>query len=106
MNVDVSFSNAKVYNIERFDVVIGQKFSLFTDSAEPIKWFSDNDPVLAISANGMNADIEATGLGESIIFIMDAAFTVIKKLTIKVVSAILEPAATLGLSSDPPVDKP
>lgn len=105
MQVDVSFSNAKVYDINKFDVVLGQKFLLTTDSADRLRWFSDQDAVLSLSDDGITADVEATGLGESTILLMDGLFTKLKELTIKVVSAISEPAKSLGLTADAPILK-
>lgn len=108
MKVDVSFKFAKVYDIEKIDVVIGEKFSLFTDldpAAEISHWFSDNDPVLSMGVNGNHADLEATGLGTSIILIMNKDYATIKKLIIRVVAEIIEPAAELGLSAEEPVIK-
>lgn len=105
MQVDVSFSFAKVYNIEKFDVVLGQKFSIITDYGSPKSWFADNDPVLSITVNGKDADIEATAKGTSIIKFFDAEDQLLKKISITVVDAILEPAASLGITSEAPVPK-
>lgn len=105
MHVDVSFSFAKVYDITTFDVVLGQKFSLLTDWVGTSNWFANNDPVLSLNVSGNAADVEATGLGTSVILIMDASDTVVKKLTIKVVDAIVEPAKDLGLTADAPIPK-
>lgn len=105
MQVDISFQFAKVYDIERADVVLGQKFSLLTDYDGNSKWFADNDAVLKIDQAGNNADIEATALGSSTVLIMDTSLNIIKKLTIRIVDAIVEPAADLGLTADPAVAK-
>ena len=108
MNVNVDFQFAKVYDVEeKIDVVIGQKFSFFTDAdATPIEWFANNDQVLAITANGSSADVEALSLGTSIIQIQNEGASIIKKLVINIVSAITEPAKTLGVTADEPVPKP
>jgi len=111
MIVDVSFDFAKVFNTEKFNVVQGQQFTLFTDlaaDAPPVKWFSDNDPVLSLTVGGDNANHaegEATGVGISTILIMDELLTSIKKLTIEVVPEIIEPAVNLGLFTEEPVYK-
>lgn len=105
MNVDVSFQFAKVYNIDTFDVVKGQKFSLFTDYAGSSRWLSENDPVLALLVTGNNADVEAVTVGTSVILIMDDNYQALKKLTIRVVDAIVEPVKDLGLTAEPPVFK-
>jgi hypothetical protein len=105
MHVDVSFSFAKVYDVAKFDVVLGQKFSLLTDFVGTSNWFANNDPVLSLSVSANTADIEATGLGTSTILIMDESMAVIKTLTIRVVDAIIEPVKDLGLTADAPVRK-
>lgn len=106
MVVDVSFEFAKVYNIEKFDVVKGQKFTLFTDAAPtPIKWFADNDAALSIIEGDTSADIAATNIGLATILIMDNSLNKLKELTINVVSAIVEPAKDLGLTADTPIVK-
>lgn len=105
MQVDISLINAKVYNIEKFQVVIGQKFSLFTDSGIPLSWFANNDQVLNVTDNDSSADVEATGLGTSIILIMDKDLKEVKRLTVDVVSAIVEQARNLNATGGQPILK-
>lgn len=105
MQVDISFDFAKVYNIEKADVVIGQKFSLFSDATTQTQWFSNNDSVLSLKVIGNNADAEATELGDSIILIMDASFAIQKQLSIRVVDAIVPMATDLGLTASLPIPK-
>lgn len=105
MKVDISFDFAKVYDIERADVVKGQKFVLLTDWADNARWFADNDAVLSLNVTGANAALEATAIGTSIILIMGPELDLIKKLTIQVVDEILEPAKELGATAEAPVSK-
>lgn len=105
MQVDIKFTYAKVYNLHRAEVVLGQKFSLVADFEGDNKWFADNDKVLALDADGNKAEVEATGLGTSLILIMNPGFRVLKKITIIVVDAIAEPAKDLGVTADAPVPK-
>jgi hypothetical protein len=105
MQVDVSFQFAKVFDITKFEVVLGQKFTLFTDSSTAIDWFADKDSVLALTEGDTWTDVEATALGTSIILIMDSGLNAVKKLTIEVVAAIVEPAKSLNVSADPAVAK-
>lgn len=105
MQVDVSFEFAKVYNIDKFDVVTGQKFLLTTDGDGTQRWFADNDAVLNIIQKNNTAAVEATAIGLSTILIMDNSFDVIKTLAINVVDAIVEPAIDLGTVADSPVKK-
>lgn len=107
MKINISFQFAKVWDIpDRVDVVLGQKFSLFTDSDTPIQWFANGDPVLAITERDTSADLEATALGSSILLIMDQNLSQLRKLDFNVVDAIIEPANTLNLTADPAVPKP
>lgn len=106
MVIDVKFDFAKVYDITKFDVSIGQKFSLLTDDTTSLKWFSDNDPALAMDVKDTGiVEVEATTVGTSIILIMDANFNPLKQLTINVVDKILNPATDLNLSAGTPIDK-
>lgn len=101
MQIDISFDFAKIFNIDKFvNVVKGQKFSLITDSALKISFFSNNDPVLAISNTDTSADIEATDVGQSTMLLMDSNSTILKTLIFVVVDSIQEPAANLNASSE------
>lgn len=104
MRVDVSFDFAKVYNIERFDVVIGQNFTLLSDFDNG-KWFSDNDPVLSLRVNGKDVDAKAVEKGTTTILIMNTEHVIQKTLTINVVDEILPMAASLGVTAGTPVPK-
>jgi hypothetical protein len=105
MQVDASFQYAKVYDINKMDVVKGQKFDLNTDYNGTSKWFSDNDPVLELKVTGNDAEATAMGIGTSTVLIMDQNKTVIKELTISVVDSIAPMATSLGLTADTPVKK-
>ncbi len=104
MQVDVSFDFAKVYNIDKIDVVTGQKFTLLTDF-EGGRWFSDQDQVLSLKVLGRDAEAIAGELGTSTILIMDSSFTIQKQLTIKVVDAITPMAQTLNATAETPISK-
>lgn len=104
MQIDIAFEFAKVYNIERADVVMGQKFTLLSDFDNG-KWFSDNDPVLSLIVNGRDAEVSANEKGATTILIMDSALAIQKILTINVVEAIAAPAVTLGVSAGSPIPK-
>lgn len=105
MVVDISFEFAKVYNIERFDVVRGQKFTLLSDATEVIKWFADNDPVLSLVQSGASVEAEATAVGETTILIMNESFAELKRLSIRVVDKIEPQATELGIIADDPIPK-
>lgn len=111
MLVDLILKNAKVFNVEHMQIVKGEKFSLLTDATNPIRWFSDNDPVLSMTVLGQNADLSADDLGNSTLLLLDAAPpppgalpTLLKTLFIEVVSAT-DQAAKLNTSAGNPVSK-
>lgn len=98
MKVDLILSNAKVYDVNRIELVKGESFQLEADT--PGKYFSDNDPVLELTVksdkvvHGIAADN-----GTSIIWIVDGNKQVIKELTISVVAYIEPQATALNLSA-------
>lgn len=104
MFVDISFDNAKVYNIEKADIVKGQKFTLTTDF-ENGRFFSDNDPVLSYKVDGTEVNATADEVGLATIQIQDQSFAIVKILTINVVDSIVGKAATLGAVAGVPVPK-
>lgn len=106
MQVDVQFSFAKVYNVDKkIDVAKGQRFHLFTDLAGEIKWFSDNDPVLKITALDNDAVVVAEELGISTILITETDFGIIKQLVITVVEDIDQTAVALEVKAGQPIIK-
>jgi hypothetical protein len=104
MQVDISFDFAKVYNIEKVDIVVGQKFTLITDY-DGGRYFSENDPVLSLKPIGRDVEGEANEVGTSTILIMDASFVILKTLTIQVVEAIAPLASTLGVTAGSAIQK-
>jgi hypothetical protein len=105
MQVDITFDFAKVYNIDKADVVQGQRFTLNTDYAAASKWYSDNDPVLSLKVSGNSAEVEAKETGTSTILIMNEANGIEKTLVFKVVDSIQPMAADLGLKAGEPETK-
>ncbi len=99
--VNASLSNATFYNVERFDVVQGEKFSLLlTDSDNIIVDFSvTNDPVLDIQSDVVNSqEVTASKVGRSRIIYLDKDDKKVKELIINVVESISDPAVSLDLS--------
>lgn len=116
MRVNVGFTFARVYNVDVFDVVKGQKFSLDTNNKDnedveipPAKadwWFSNNDNVLSLTVTGSGATCEATNPGVCTILIMNEGYITLKKIFITVLDAIKDPAQSLNATSDQaPVQK-
>lgn len=104
MQVDISFDFAKIYNIEKADIVIGQKFTLLTDF-DGGRWFSDQDQVLSLKVVGRDAQGTASEVGTSTILIMDSTFAIQKQITINVVQEIVPMAQSLGVVAEQPVLK-
>lgn len=105
MQVDVLFDFARVYNINTFDVVKGQKFALLTDLKAHSRWFSDNDPVLSMIVKDNSAEVEATGIGQTSILILGMDLGKLAEIKINVVESIARPATDLGLSASNPIIK-
>lgn len=106
MQVDVSFPFAKIFNIpERVDAVLGQKFSLLTDSGINLLWFASGDKVLSIIEGSVSADLEATALGSSVIHITDTEEKLVRRIVINVVQAIVEEANNLNATAGQPILK-
>lgn len=104
MQVDIILEYAKVYDIERADILKGQKFILYADYPDG-RWFSDNDPVLTLSVDGGMAACEATAVGLATILIMDASFSVLKKLYVNIVEDFVPQAISLGAQAGAAVPK-
>ena len=107
MKVDLSLSNAKIYNIfEEMDIKLGETGLLTTDSDHPVDFYAKSDAVLNIIEADTTASFVAASIGTSVIYIMDRdGDDVVKKLVINVVAAITEPATALNVSTEPPVPK-
>lgn len=103
---NVSLSNVKFYNVTKLDVVKGQhlRIELF-EVTEPNEWTSTNDPVLDIHQEGNVAEVDATALGTSKIYIVNNNFGKIIELSIRVVEEINADAVALGVKVEPPVLK-
>lgn len=66
MKANIIFDNVKAYDIIKIDVLLGQSFKIeLVDVDDVVRWFSDNDPVLALTVDstGYLADISATKVG-------------------------------------------
>jgi hypothetical protein len=101
MVIDITLSNAKVYDISKVDILLGETFTLNTngDGSEDIT--SDHDNVLEITELGPNCKCVAKTVGISTIRWMNQADQVIDKVLI----TVFTPANDLGLTADAPVSK-
>lgn len=105
MKVDISFTNAKVYDIlDKVDIVKGEDFILHTDSTTPLEFFANNDPVLTLIQDESDIKGTAESVGSSTIIIMDANLNRLKILHINVVETV-EMTSTLGLTVGNPEPK-
>jgi hypothetical protein len=89
MKLNVYFDNASVYNFEKLDVIVGEKFKVeATEAPENIVWFFDNDPVVQAEALGNQAIITAAQEGvTNVLFVVNNS-QVVHKFTINVVNPV------------------
>jgi hypothetical protein len=89
MNLNVYFDNASVYNFEKLDVIVGEKFKVEAVNApEGTAWFFDNDPVVQAEAMGNQAIITAAQEGmTNVLFVVNNS-QVVHKFTINVVNPV------------------
>ena len=89
MNLNVYFDNASVYNFEKLDVIVGEKFKVEAVGApENVAWFFDNDPVIQAEALGNQAIITASQEGVTTVLFVVNNSQVIHKFTINVVNPV------------------
>ena len=68
MEANIIFDNVTAYDIVKWDVRLGETFKVeLVNVPGVIRWFTDSDPVLALSVedNGSSAVIKATTKGDS-----------------------------------------
>ena len=66
MVANLILENAKVYNIENFDIRLGETCTIELEgSTSDVRWFSDADDVLSIKTIEGGATIKALGRGDS-----------------------------------------
>ena len=92
MEANVIFNNAKVYDVTKFDVLLGQNFSveLIGFNGTNAGWFSNFDSVLTydITPDGNLGVFIASQIGKSTINIFDSNNAKVKSLEIEVYSTI------------------
>lgn len=103
--VDLTLFNARIFDVNSFQVIVGETFTLNTDITGETRWFSDNDPVLGIKVTGNNAEVQALLEGSCTILIMDAKKNIQKELTINVYMNLPVPADVLEVSAETPIQK-
>lgn len=101
MEVNIIFDNVKAYNVEKVDVRLGEDFKLELINIDgPVRWFSDNDPVLSIKTeeDGLTSSLKSTKIGQSEVQLQQNG-VLIKTLFIEVYDDIA--VALNPVSSDP-----
>jgi len=64
MEADLILANVRAYNVEKFDLRLGETCEIKLDANDPVKWFFNNDEVLALSVSENVATIKALTKGE------------------------------------------
>lgn len=89
MNLNVYFDNAAVYNFEKLDVSVGEKFKVEAVNApNGVAWFFDNDPVVEAETMENQAIITAAKEGMTTVLFVVNNSQVIHKFTINVVNPV------------------
>ncbi len=89
MNLNVYFDNAAVYNFEKLDVSVGEKFKVEAVNAPSgVAWFFDNDPVVEAETMENQAIITAAKEGMTTVLFVVNNSQVIHKFTINVVNPV------------------
>lgn len=105
MTANIIFSNTKVYDFRKADVLLGQEFAIEIDGDIPGdenegSWFSNNDAVLSVnSANPKLVQLKATNIGDCRLLLMTVGNTVQMELNLHIFS---NDAATLNLTAKSP----
>ena len=67
MEANIIFDNVTAYDVIKWDVRLGETFKIeLVNAPGSIRWFTDNDPVLALTVaeNGTSTTVKATTKGE------------------------------------------
>ena len=102
MQFNIKFDFAEVFNVNKVNVALGQKFKVsVVGSAAPGDWYSNNDPVLFIDVeeDKFSASIESREVGTSRIQIQQQAGTATATLEINVYDNV---PVGLGLKAGQP----
>ena len=107
MKANIIFDNVKAYDVSMFDVKLDQEFKIDLLEVEEgtfIKWFANNDTVLAINVaeDGLSAKLKATSIGKCEIQLQNTDKQIIQSLQVAVYDVI---ATSLGTKIGTPVLK-
>lgn len=101
MEADLILANVRAYNIEKFDLRLGETCEIKLNATEPVKWFFNNDEVLALAVSGNVATVKALTKGDCEIQFQQNG-GIVKTLFATVFD---EQAASLNLTAKEPVFK-
>lgn len=91
MTANIIFENVKAYDVEKFDVKLGENFVVeLIDGPAEVRWFSNNDPVLDIEVSDgkQSVAIVAANVGVCEIQLQDGDRQVIKTFDVEVYDQI------------------
>lgn len=64
MVADLILANVRAYNVEKFDLRLGETCEIKLSATESVKWFFDNDEVLSIVVVDNVATVKALAKGD------------------------------------------
>jgi hypothetical protein len=103
---NVTFNNAIVYDVKKFDVKLGEIFGLeLMGQDSPTDWYAKADEVLEIRQEGNAAQVEATGVGTTSIRMYTQQDQKVMEVMIEVLEEIQGPVTDLGLKAGQPEPK-
>lgn len=83
MIANLILPNVIAYNVEKFDIRLGETCKVEIETTESLKWFFNNDEVLSLVVNGSSASIKADKKGDCEIQLQQNG-AIIKTLTVTV----------------------
>lgn len=83
MEANLILPNVVAYNVEKFDLRLGETCNIELNATEPIGWFFNNDEVLSLSIKDNVATVKATAKGYCEIQLQNNG-AIVKTLTVTV----------------------
>jgi hypothetical protein len=101
MVADLILANVRAYNVEKFDLRLGETCKIKLNATEPTKWFFDNDEVLSITVNKNTARVKALAKGDCEIQFQQGG-AIVKRLFASVFD---NQATALNITAKEPINK-
>lgn len=86
MKANLILPNVTAYDVEKFDIRLGETCKVEIETTESLKWFFNNDEVLSLVVNGSSASIKADKKGDCEIQLQNNG-AIVKTLTVTVFDA-------------------